>query len=130
MPIIGNVKSKLTAESDYYVSCYTLAYEYRLFDDFGADACFVVNRPNGFLKRLAAAFAEALPGWKCSKGSVIYRDPYHPIEEDSICYSKHMRYAYQHEYRMCWQPPIAGGSLAHVQLDLGSLAEFGELLLM
>jgi hypothetical protein len=82
VPVTGG-QSVLQSQGDYYIACFADAYEYRLFEDFGYDACLVIRHPVRFMKRIRECSASALPGWSFTADRVIYRDPYHPLRNDS-----------------------------------------------
>jgi hypothetical protein len=52
---LGNVTFTRHANNDYYALCLSCVYDYRLFDDFEADCCLIINNPLVFGKYLAAA---------------------------------------------------------------------------
>lgn len=60
----------------------------------------------------------------------MYRDPHHPILNNSICFSKHFRYAYQQEFRLVWQPPDKRDALEYLNVAMGSVADYCDLLLL
>ena len=128
MPIIGNVKSTLRADSDYYIACFSSSYEYRLYDDFDADGCLIIKDVPRFTTNLKSRVEEVLPGWKLRFNGVDYRDPYHPSPKINIFFCKHFRYAYQKEFRFVWDPPTDRQSLKPIHLELGPLTEYCELL--
>lgn len=128
MPIIGNVKSTIQSRSDYYISCFSSSYEYRLYDDFEAEGCVVIKDIVRFTNSVKARMEEILPGWRFSFGAVNYQDPYHPIPKLNIFFCKHFRYAYQREFRFVWDPPIKHKSLKPIFLELGPLKDYCELL--
>lgn len=130
MPIIGNVKSTVRSDSDYFISCFSSAYEYRLYDDFEAEGCLVVEDIARFTKSLKSRMEEVLPGWAFSFGGVDYRDPYHPTPKLNIFFCKHFRHAYQREFRFAWQPPTKRESLKPIYLELGPLKDYCELLVL
>ncbi len=128
MPIIGNVKSTRRLPGDYYVACFAQSYEYRLFDDFGYEACLVIKDIRRFIDAVGWCVHEQLPGWKFLLGPVEYRDPYHPAENIDLFFCKHFRYAYQREFRFVWQSPKPIEELKPIYLELGPLNDYCELL--
>jgi hypothetical protein len=42
--------------------------------------------------------------------------------------SKHFRYAYQQEYRCAWFPVQHQAELKHIDVELGSLQDYAELI--
>jgi hypothetical protein len=128
-PIIGTLKHIRTYTGRAYIACLGMQFEYRLFEDFGYDACAVIRDPTRFVRAAETAGQKLFPGWQFAYGPVVYRDPFHPIKEDDVLYTKHFRYAYQCEFRITWEhDPSLTGPLSSVFLELGPLAEYCELL--
>ena len=125
---IGDVISTTTSETNFYVYCMTHTLDYRLFDDFEADACVIVRDPTKFATRLMKAVREALPDWIEWSQEVQYIDPYlHTRTEIDLFFSKHFRFWYQQEYRFAWIPETAGrDSLEPIFVELGPLDEIAE----
>jgi hypothetical protein len=130
LPMIGNVKARLTADADYYTACFSNRFDPRLFDDFDADSCLLIMDPSAFVQKLQTSANEHLPNWRFSNANVRYRDPFHPLLDNSIVYAKHFRYAYQDEFRCAWQPPAACGDLEHLTITMGQLEDVATLLLL
>ena len=129
VPILGTLKQIRTYTGRSYIACFGLRYEYQLFEDFGHDACAVIRDPMRFLHAAQDAGDKVLPGWQFAFDRVTYRDPFHPIKNDDVLYSKNFRYAYQREMRITWEhDPSLKGPLESVFLDLGPLAEYCDLL--
>ena len=104
MPI-GEVVHSIGLNSDYYVYCMTYALSYRLFDDFSANACVIIRDPMEFRTRLVEQVQRNLPNWVGWDQAVEYVDPYLQTDADiDLCFSKNVRFWYQHEYRFCWLP--------------------------
>jgi hypothetical protein len=130
MPVIGNVRETVESQTDYYISCFSSSYEYRLYDDFEANACLLIKDIARFARSIKACMEEFLPRWRFSYGAVNYRDPYHPISNINIYLCKHFRYAYQREFRFFWEPPSKAESLKQMFLELGPLKDYCELLVL
>lgn len=88
---------------DYYVWCCGMSYDARLFTEFKADAALIIKDVDAFKERLSNAVREKLPAAKCIFREVEYYDPY-TTEHSQLtpCFSKHLRYLYQNEYRFSW----------------------------
>ncbi|HEV7375240.1 MAG TPA: hypothetical protein VGN95_11025 [Pyrinomonadaceae bacterium] len=128
VPPTGNVAYTLTAPTNYYVYCLAAEYNYRLFGDFEADCCLIINNPQIFIERLTRAVGEKLPNWRSFGTGVRYIDPLNTTKEElDIFFCKHFKYAYQKEYRMIWVPPTSEMALTHIDVELGSLKDCCEL---
>jgi hypothetical protein len=120
----------IRSPSNYYVFCTAHRLSARLIMDFGGDSCLVIHDPDEFVRRLQDAVGERLQGWTTEYRDVEYYDPAQTnVIEVGVLYSKHFRYAYQHETRVAWFPPSPIAELEPLHLELGSLADIAELVL-
>jgi hypothetical protein len=125
---LGNVVHTLKAPTNYYVYCLAAEYSYRLFPDFEADSCLIINKPKVFIERLVKGMLAKLPDWPAFGTGVRYIDPLNTTEEDlEIFFSKHFKFAYQKEYRVIWIPPTPQMALTYIDLELGSLKDCCDL---
>jgi len=129
-PVIGPLKRRVRYRSNCYMACFGRRYEYRLFDDFGYDSCVVVRDRKRFIERTRVCMETALPGWDFRASPVSYRDPCHPTPTDDVLFSKHFRFTYQQEFRIVWEAPTRQSTLRPVSLDLGSLTDYCDLLVL
>ena len=130
IPVIGPLKRYIHYESNCYMACLGLRYEYRLFDDFSYDSCIVIRDPQRFIEKTRSCMETALPGWDFCAAAVSYQDPSHPTATEDVLFSKHFRFTYQQEFRMVWEAPTRQSSLQPVTLDLGSLEDYCDLLIL
>ena len=66
-----------------------------------------------------------------SHGKAIYIDPLLPSTAViDVPMSKHFRYEYQNEHRFVWRPVTQMAKLPYVELELGSLESFAELVVL
>jgi hypothetical protein len=62
---------------------------------------------------------------------VAYHDPFKPVKDVDVLYTKHFRYSYQSEFRMTWERDESGASLLQpIYLELGSLTDYCTLLVL
>jgi hypothetical protein len=119
--------------SDHYIYCVTVAFDFRSFFDFDADACVIIRDQDELVRRLLAAAHRKLPGWKVRFEDVRYIDPYFMLHHltgagDDIYIFKSFRFMYQAEHRLVAIPPLGlSGKLDHIQISLGSLKDIAEL---
>lgn len=125
---VGPLRLTHTATSDYYLSCYAVLFENRLFDDFQADACLIIKDVDRFCNLLRDAVDRMRPKWTCIIGGVQYRDPYFPTRAPDVYFTKHFRYAYQREFRMIWGPPEPVERLEPLHVEMGDLSSICELI--
>lgn len=117
--------------SDYWLYCVTNSVEPRLFVDFQADACVIIRDRNRFTEMLRQASQRSLEGGAMRDGPAIYIDPLLPRSGNIfVPLSKHFGYSYQDEYRFCWFPFKPTQKLAHVDVQIGSLTEIAELIVL
>ncbi|WP_426420956.1 hypothetical protein [Bradyrhizobium genosp. A] len=123
--------------SDYYCWCCASVYDYRLFMDFGSDACLAINDIDAFIERFANAVAAQVAG----VGNVrlipaYYYDPlsvsddpaeFVTVQDEAIQCAKHFRFAYQWEFRVVitrsTPPPFQP-----FKFEMGSLRDIAELI--
>jgi hypothetical protein len=93
--------------SDFYASCLTYKYDHRLLDDFHRDSIILIREPTTFLKKLREAVRLKYPDFMCRVGPISYYDPYFVDDwnQESVGFLKHFRYAYQNEFRVCFNRP-------------------------
>lgn len=130
---IGNISYTNTFPTDYYVYCTANVYDHRLFQDFEADSCVIINNPSVFKELLEQSIKKIHPEWLMFNGIVEYFDPFNTKgSEYVIPFAKHFRYAYQYEYRFAWVPPPGKifNLLPFIELNLGSLRGIAELIVL
>jgi hypothetical protein len=119
------------APTDYWLYCMTMSVESRLFVDFKAESCVIVRNRQKFSQMIREATATALPYATIHAGPALYIDPLLPVTARIfVPFAKPFGYTYQNEYRFCWMPPSPAKTLAHIDLEIGSLKEFSELVVL
>jgi len=119
------------ALGDYWLYCVTNSVEPRLFVAFNADSCVIIRARDRFTRLLREATCSRIPGAAMRDGSAAYVDPLLPTTSNiDVPFAKHFRYAYQDEYRFCWLPSPPGKQLTHIDVQIGSLRDFSDLILL
>jgi len=119
------------ALGDYWLYCLTNSVEPRLFVDFSADSCVIIRDRNRFAQMLRKAMLARIPGAVMQEASATYVDPLLPTTSNIVVpFMKHFRYAYQDEYRFCWLPSPPTAKLAHLDVEIGSLRDFSDLIVL
>lgn len=125
------VEVGLRTLGDYWLYCLTNSVEPRLFVDFNADSCVIIRDRNRFAQMLREATLSRIPGAVMQESSATYVDPLLPTTSDIVVpFMKHFRYAYQDEYRFCWLPSAPTERLTHIDLEIGSLRNFSDLIVL
>lgn len=125
------VNIRLQSQTDFWLYCVTTSVEPRLFVDFQADACVIIRDEQQFTKGLAAAAAHSLPRAKMHQGPAVYVDPLLPkTAKLFVPFAKPFGYSYQQEHRFCWFPLAAAKELTPIDVELGSLQDFAELIIL
>jgi hypothetical protein len=124
IPVLGDVKVTASAEN-YYVLCTSQRFSNDLFNDFGCDACVVINDAEEFAMRIN----KTLPrGWALEHSQVEYFDPYeHGLANLDPLLSKDFSFAYQLEYRFILIPdgPVEADKFFYLRLgNLSDIATF------
>jgi hypothetical protein len=122
----------MRARSDYLVYCLSATLKPRLFGDFAeTDAVLVIHDIGEFFARLDKAAASLPFPWEGTVGAVKYFDPLRTDFANVVPgFWKHFRFAYQVEWRFTWFPHVSGGALKPVFLELGSLKDISETILL
>jgi hypothetical protein len=91
---------------DFYAYCMCDKFDYRLLDDFEAPAMVVVHDHQTFARRFLRVIKEQFgDDYTYMWVPVYYVDPYnYDRTRLSTRFSKHFRYAYQHEQRFLMVP--------------------------
>ena len=130
---IKGVKSLLVTnkyKTDFYVYCMGTTYQHRLFDDFEANACILIYDVPIFLNKFLRPIKKAYPDWQLKSGNIKYYDPFFPKPPFDIPVNKHFRYWYQSEYRIAFKPKNSVFNLKHIDIEIGSLKDCAELILL
>jgi len=119
-----------TARNDYYALCLSSVYDHRLFDDFEADCCLVIDNPKLFSERVGIAAGHSLRHASVMLGRPItYYDPFDSVpEEVDVHWSKDFRFWYQRELRFVWHCVGGEAELQPIDLDVGPIGDFGQLI--
>lgn len=131
----GDIEQRVDAEyklgTDYWLYCVSSTLEPRLVADFQADACVIIKDKERFQRLLTLQSASKFQNTGHGHGMVTYVDPLRPkTAAVNVAMSKHFRYEYQREYRFVWQPLTPKADLPYVDLELGSLQNFAELVIL
>jgi hypothetical protein len=129
--VLGGMSFKYATPTDYYVYCLSVCFDFRLFDDFQADACLVVNDPKQFIERLLCAGFEKFPSCFAKVDTVDYLDPLR-TKPGSVraFFSKHFRYSYQTELRNVWLPEKCHEKLEPAFIQVSPLDDIAELIVL
>jgi hypothetical protein len=111
---------------NYWLYCLSRSTAPRLFVDFNADSCVIIQNPRKFTTLLDQNTQNLSIGMHC--GPISYQDPLLPkIDKFFVPFIKHFRFTYQDEYRYCWVPRWGSPRLAQIDIEIGSLKDFAEL---
>jgi hypothetical protein len=125
------VDVKFQSPTDYWLYCVTNSVEPRLFADFNADSCVIIKDRPRFTKMLREVSQSRLIDADMRDESAVYIDPLLPTTAKILVpFMKHFRYTYQDKYRFCWLPHSPTPQVAHLDLEIGSLKEFSDLLVL
>lgn len=117
--------------TDYWLYCVTSSVEPRLFVDFEADACVIIRDRAKFTEMLHKAGEQHLPGTIMRHGPAIYIDPLLPQSAPLfVPLVKHFGYSYQDELRFCWLPPQPIAKASYIDVEVGSLKDIADLIVL
>jgi len=117
--------------SNYLMYCMSMGLRPRLFADFKADAAVIIRSPGQFVERLIQA-SDALPFETDGEtGAVTYVDPLRDNPNRiRVGFSKRFSFAYQEEWRFIWRPRGNAVLGKEYFLELGSLEDIAELVML
>lgn len=128
---IGNIRYNIKALTDFYVYCMASTLEPRLFDDFNADSCILIHKPDEFCRHLIDSCKKQFRQnhmWRGFAFPVNYIDPLNPPTLDlDVYFTKHFRYWYQREVRIAWLPQQPVDKLSPILVELGDIKRYCEL---
>lgn len=133
-PVIPDQRVNVThfVKTDYWLYCQTFNESARHFVDFdNADCCVIFHQPLNFTNRLREVASEVMMDANFMQGRVKYYDPIIPVlPRPHVPFSKHFRYTYQTEHRICWIPKNPVEKVEPVDLELGSFEHEAELVII
>jgi len=125
------VNLNINSPNNYWLYCLTSSVNSRMFLDFEADACVVIKDRGAFSERLQEKSFSGFSGVIMNEGFVNYIDPLLPeTVRIHIPLVKHFRYSYQNEYRFYWMSPEKKVDMQHLDIELGSLEDIAELIVI
>jgi len=117
--------------TDYWLYCVTNSVEPRLFVDFEADSCVIIRERTKFSSMLAKASRHQLSGIVMRQGPAMYVDPLRPTTANLfVPLIKHFGHTYQDEHRFFRLPAAPAPKLSHVDVQIGSLKEFSDFVVL
>jgi hypothetical protein len=117
--------------TDYWLYCVTNSVEPRLFVDFNADSCVIIRDREKFSQMLREAARKHLDTATMHNCPAVYVDPLlPPTAEIFVPLVKHFRYTYQDEYRFCWLPSAPVQRVAYLDVQIGSLKDISDLIIL
>jgi hypothetical protein len=132
IPIIGDFKKSVSAQTDYYMLSMSCDFEPMIFEEFKYDSCVIIKDPEKFVERIEQKTKGILSEWDFHHNPIEYFDPHEPTKNQyfSPTMCKDFVYAYQMEYRFLWDPLGNGAVTGDIDLDLGSLEDICELYIL
>jgi hypothetical protein len=125
----ANIRFK--SPTDYWLYCVTTSVQPRLFVDFQAHACVIIRDKRKFTELLQTAATKSLAAASSRNGPAIYVDPLLPKTANVfVPFAKPFGYSYQEEHRFCWVPTKSVVQLSYVDIEIGSLREFADLVVL
>jgi len=112
--------------SDFLIWCGSTQFDPRVHYGFGYDSVLIIRDRKRFRTSLKKSTLETNNKWSFECGPVKYLDPMlDHCHQISIPFSKHFRFEYQSEYRVC----ISGPDIPkEIKLKVPKLHQFSEIL--
>ena len=123
----------VTMKTDYWMYCMAGILDQRLFADFDATACIIIEK-RPFVERLTNMMRSLLPDTRMWFGEIDYEDPLGALSTKGlpklfaipVHKTKLFRYTYQKEFRFVWIPSMAQEILDPIEFQLGSISDISE----
>lgn len=129
--LLQRMDFRYESSTDYWLYCVTASAQPRTFVDFEAEACVVIKDRQRFFEAIDIAMRPFVEGAKFRHGKVNYVDPLLPKTAFiDIPMSKYFSYEYQDEYRFVWIPTSPRNELNHIDVEIGSLQDYAELIII
>ena len=119
--------------TDYWMFCMAGVLDQRLFADFEADCCVIIER-KPFAERLLRSAKSLLPNGEIFFDTVDYVDPLGALSSNvqisrslPVYLTKLFRYTYQEEIRFVCVPNRYQGRLETKTLEIGPISDIAEL---
>lgn len=117
------------ATADYYIFCSSTSFDVRLFGDFKADSCLFIYDSQMFSDQLLEKMSREISIADHGYRQVAYVDPIRPDkgEPPPVEFHKHMKYAYQNEFRHVFIPKNTHNNPKDLFLSLPDSKECTEI---
>jgi hypothetical protein len=117
------------ATADYYIFCSSTSFDVRLFGDFKADSCLFIYDSKMFSDQLLEKMLREISIADHGYRQVAYVDPIRPDkgEPPPVEFHKHMKYAYQNEFRHVFIPKNNHNNPKDLFLSLPESKEYTEI---
>jgi hypothetical protein len=113
---VNNYRITANAAGDYYVSCFSIDFDLKLFALFECDCCVVISNADKFVDSVILKYEATYPEFYVGFGAVEYVDPYRQLSaKRPIEFRKSCNFSYEKEYRFVSFPSKLGEDLAPVQ---------------
>ena len=126
----------LETDPDFWLYCLSDTLTPRMFSDFNADACVVLDRSD-FIARLRSAWHRLVPAkGELGFGPVIYDDPVGAYANSAVrpgvtnYFTKTFRYTYHREFRFAGMLKPPDETCKPLNFYLGPLDDIGELIVL
>ena len=120
-------ETHIKAKGDYWLYCLSKMPQNRMFVDFNADACVIIRNPKKFKKLLKEKTISKMGPYQFKETE--YMDPLLPHTlKMNVPFTKHFSFSYQKEARFVWSPLKKVLSLEDIDVELGPLNDFADLI--
>lgn len=110
-------QNKLTAHAaaDYYLSCFSVDFDLKLFALFECDTCVVIMDAGNFVEAVKGEYVRRFSNHHISFGRVEYIDPYRQQKgKRAIEFRKSINFSYEKEWRFVSFPECIGECIESV----------------
>jgi len=114
---VNNNQITVKAAGDYFVSCFSVEFNMKLFKLFECDSCVAIINADEFVKAVKSRFKTLYPEFNIVFGPVEYIDPFRQLKSKRpIEFRKLLHFCYEKEYRFVAFPLDSNRSLQSEQI--------------
>jgi hypothetical protein len=106
VPVIGD-KITASAAGDYYISCFSVGFDLKMFLLFDYDSCVAISNGDTFVETVKTQYQKEYSNFKINFGQVEYIDIYRQLKSRCpIEFRKSRDFLFEKEYRFVTFPNV------------------------
>lgn len=116
IPVIGD-KISASAAGDYYISCFSVTFDLKMFFLFDYDSCVAISNGDTFVETVKTQYQKKYPNFFINFGQVEYIDIYRQLKSKRpIEFRKSRDFLFEKEFRFVSFPVVSAEMLEPLQI--------------